>query len=263
MMLLVGLGLVVLAWWAVGAFVSASPRAVLQGLRAALTGLLAMGATVGVGLMVVSGRWGLLVSLVPLLLSVFWPRLRAVWRRRAAPGTGGGGPAASGGASGGNAPGGGAGLGSSTVRTAFLEMILDHATGNIRGVVRAGRFQGRPLESLTLEELSRLRTDIERQDWDSIPVLEAWLDRHGPADWRSSPAGGRAEAEEGYKRGAASSGKMSRAEAFQVLGLAPDPTPEMVREAHRRLMARVHPDHGGSDWLAARLNEARDTLLPP
>ena len=59
----------------------------------------------------------------------------------------------------------------------------------------------------------------------------------------------------------ARSGGMSREEAYQVLGLKPDATQADIKAAHRRLMATAHPDHGGSDWIAARLNQARDVLL--
>ena len=56
-------------------------------------------------------------------------------------------------------------------------------------------------------------------------------------------------------------GAMSRAEAYEVLGLRAGASAADVKAAHRRLMQGAHPDHGGSDWLAARINQARDVLL--
>ena len=61
----------------------------------------------------------------------------------------------------------------------------------------------------------------------------------------------------------AASGPMTREDALAVLGLAPGADEAEIRAAHRRLMRAAHPDHGGSDWLAARVNQARDFLLHP
>jgi hypothetical protein len=58
-----------------------------------------------------------------------------------------------------------------------------------------------------------------------------------------------------------STGPMTRDEAFQVLGLRPGASEADIRSAHRRLMRAAHPDGGGSDWVAARVNQARDVLL--
>ena len=86
-------------------------------------------------------------------------------------------------------------------------------------------------------------------DPDGMPLLEAWLDRSHP-EWRelATPPD-------------SPTGPMGRAEALEVLGLTEGATAEEIRSAHRRLMRRAHPDQGGSDWLASRLNEARDILL--
>lgn len=55
--------------------------------------------------------------------------------------------------------------------------------------------------------------------------------------------------------------RMTRAEALSILGLEEGASEADIREAYRRLMLAVHPDHGGSAWLAARLNQARSVLL--
>ena len=86
----------------------------------------------------------------------------------------------------------------------------------------------------------------------------------GPLVWSWVNEGKRRQAGPGGGQAAApprSSGPMSRAEAYQVLGLQPGATEDDIRAAHRRLMQGAHPDHGGSDWLAARINQARDVLL--
>lgn len=57
--------------------------------------------------------------------------------------------------------------------------------------------------------------------------------------------------------------RMPKSEAAKLLGIAADASSESVLDAHRRLIAKVHPDAGGSAELAARINQARDTLLKP
>ncbi len=56
---------------------------------------------------------------------------------------------------------------------------------------------------------------------------------------------------------------MTRADAASLLGIAPDAGRAEVAEAHRRLIARVHPDMGGSKELATQVNRARDVMLKP
>ena len=161
---------------------------------------------------------------------------------------------------GGGAPGGGNG-GESRVETATLAMRLDHRTGQMSGRVRAGPQAGRELAELSRTDLLALLAACRADDPDSAPLLEAWLDRADP-DWRDGAedegAGG------GGPRGpsGAGGGRMSRQEALAVLGLADGASEADIRAAHRRLMRAAHPDGGGSDWMAARVNEARDVLLP-
>lgn len=137
----------------------------------------------------------------------------------------------------------------SEVETAFLHMRLDHDTGEMDGAVLRGRYEGCALRELGLEDLLALLDEC-RTDRQSVAVLEAYLDRIHE-DWRES-------------RGpppSASSGEMSESEARAVLGLGPEATREEIVEAHRRLIQRLHPDRGGSDYLAAKLNAAKDLLL--
>ena len=137
---------------------------------------------------------------------------------------------------------------SSGVETATLEMRLDLATGIMSGRVQRGDYAGRELSSLGRPELLALLADCAANDAESVPLLEAWLDRAHP-DWR--------EASEAPPPG----GPMTRSEALAVLGLHEGASEDEVRAAHRRLMQTAHPDRGGSDWLASRINEARDLLL--
>ncbi|TPG59098.1 molecular chaperone DnaJ [Roseomonas nepalensis] len=146
-------------------------------------------------------------------------------------------------------PGGFGGAAPDLVETAMLSMRLDPASGTLSGRVLRGRWAGRDLAELDLAALRALRAEAAADDPESVPLVEAWLDRSQPG-WREAdgeaPAGPDAP---------------PRAEALAILGLSEGATEAEIRAAHARLMRAAHPDAGGSDWLAARLNAARDALL--
>ncbi|NOG68996.1 molecular chaperone DnaJ [Roseicella sp. DB1501] len=155
------------------------------------------------------------------------------------------------------------GPGETAVETATLAMRLDHASGRMSGTVRRGRQAGRDLAALSLAELLGLLAECRGADPESVPLLEAWLDRAEP-DWRAAEAAGAGAGgagDGGAGPRAPSGGRMTREEALAVLGLTEDADAAAIRAAHRRLMRAAHPDQGGSDWLAARINQARDALL--
>jgi hypothetical protein len=143
----------------------------------------------------------------------------------------------------------------STVRSAFIELIADERTGIKGGRVLGGTFQGRLLGQMSVTDLAILRREISR-DRDSLLLLDAYLDRREPR-WREDLKFDR-NAGQG---GAARSSNMTEQEAHEVLGLKPGAGQAEVREAHRRLIKAVHPDVGGSAFLAAKINEAKDRLI--
>jgi len=140
---------------------------------------------------------------------------------------------------------------SSEVRTRFVTARLDHATGHMTGDVLDGRFRGRRLDDLNLNELLDLLGEAQA-DADSARLVESYLERRAPG-WR--------EQQHQQQQSAPPSGTMTRAEALRVLGLAEGASKADIKAAHRRLMAQVHPDHGGSDYLAQQINAAKDLLL--
>lgn len=232
-------------------FVDAEPRKIAAFVKWGGLGLVAL---LGL-LLVLSGRLGLILLLVPL---AFW--LRRIFERYKAV----------------QGPSGGQ---SSEVRTRFLRMHLDHDSGAMDGEILDGRHSGQLLSQLSRDELLDLLQDYEIADTQSASVLEAYLDRTQP-DWRDGGEAGAAEGggegagsqgagnQAGGGRGAggqaggrAGAGTMTREEALEILGLEEGAGPDAVREAHRRLMQRLHPDHGGSNYLAAKLNQAKDLLL--
>ncbi len=141
----------------------------------------------------------------------------------------------------------------SRVATSVLAMELDHDSQTMTGEVLMGAFKGRNLDQLNTEDIQILYQYCENANDQSVALLEAWLDRNRQ-EWRDTWAG---------ERKAQSSGNtaMSRDEALAVLGLKSGATQQDIKDTHRRLMKEFHPDRGGSDYLAAKINQAKDVLL--
>jgi len=142
----------------------------------------------------------------------------------------------------------------SQVRSAFLEMQLEHDSGAMRGRILAGPHEGTELDTLDVKTLTGLLTGI---DDESRALLMAYLDRRAPT-WRDDV---QADAATGQPGSSWTSGKMTEEEAYQILGVHPGATAEEIGRAHRTLMKKLHPDQGGSTYLAARVNQAKDVLL--
>ena len=141
----------------------------------------------------------------------------------------------------------------SSVRSQFLDMTLDHDSGELAGRVVAGPNAGHLLDEFELPQLTAMMSGF---DAESVSLLESYLDRRFPA-WRQHAQGNAA----GGQSRTAANGKMTDEEAYQILGLQPGATREEITRAHRALMKKLHPDQGGSTYLATRVNEAKDTLL--
>jgi DnaJ domain len=142
----------------------------------------------------------------------------------------------------------------SRVRSAFVEMELEHDTGTMRGRILAGPHEGAALDALDVATLIGFLVEIDEE---SGALLMAYLDRREPR-WREHAQG---DAATGTGRPARSGGKMTEEEAYQILGVQPGASAEEIGRAHRSLMKKLHPDQGGSTYLAARVNEAKDVLL--
>jgi hypothetical protein len=214
-------------------FVNADPARLARGLK--VTGIII--AVAAVATLAVSGRLAALLMplamLMPLLI-----RVRHILDRYRPP----------------------AGGQSSTVATAFLRMTLDHDTGSMEGTILRGRFAGMRLEELGPADLLALLRECRAEDEEGARLLEAYLDRVHP-EWRDELAGERSGGAGGSGSARPTSGDMSVEEAYAILGLSPGVDADAIKEAHRRLMVKLHPDHGGSDYLATKINRARDVLL--
>ncbi|MCF6210642.1 MAG: molecular chaperone DnaJ [Gammaproteobacteria bacterium] len=141
----------------------------------------------------------------------------------------------------------------STVETRFLRMSLNHDSGDMDGEVLEGHYEGHFLSQMSREALLDLLNQCQTADDDSAALLAAYLDRHHD-DWRE-------QSEAHQQRASTASGPMSEEEARAILGVEPDAMEEEIIQAHRRLMHKLHPDRGGSDYLAAKINLAKDCLI--
>ena len=143
--------------------------------------------------------------------------------------------------------------GQSAIQTNHLSATLDHATGSIDGEVIEGPHKGWLLSELSLEQLDELLTHYQTEDEESAELLVAYIDqRHQQAEQAS-------EKQHSANKTAAS--ESARSEAFATLGLEDNATEEEIIAAHRSLIQKLHPDRGGNDFLAAKINQAKDILL--
>lgn len=139
--------------------------------------------------------------------------------------------------------------------SAYLDVLFDPARGALAGRVVAGQFAGRLLDGLSPAELNALAAEVAA-DPRSLRLLEAYLDRRGSR--RREDLHGDTN---GRRREAAGQAAMTQEQAYQVLGLEAGAGAEEIHRAYRALMKKLHPDQGGSTYLAAQVNAARDLLL--
>jgi hypothetical protein len=229
--LVFGIAAAAVLWWLLNNFAHANTAAMARAVRV-IGGILALGAA---GLLGLRGRIDM-----ALLLGGLGAWLLG-WSGFKIPGLGGRAQRTPGNVS--------------RVRSAMIEMELDHDTGEMGGSVLAGSFAGRRLEALDAASLQRLMTECHADDPDGVRLLEAYLDRRFPR-WRENTRGD----ERTRARPQSPSGQMTEEEAYQVLGLQPGASPDEIRQAHRALMKKLHPDQGGSTYLAARVNQAKEIL---
>ncbi len=145
---------------------------------------------------------------------------------------------------------------SSEVAADWVRMVLDHDTGGMAGTILKGRFHGRELADLSFEQLVELLSECHASDEQSAALIATYIERTHGEDWQQRAA------ELGAKPAAGGGdAKMTLEEAYSVLGLEPGARNDAIRDAHRNLMKKLHPDQGGSTYLASKINEAKDLLL--
>lgn len=147
----------------------------------------------------------------------------------------------------------------SHVSSDILDMTLDHDSGIMSGKILKGPMAGRVLADLGESEFIELLRYCREQDEDSARLLETYLDRRFGDSWRADDQAG--DDGEEPKGRANADGPLTDSEALDILGLEPGASREEIIRAHRRMMQKMHPDRGGSNYLAARVNEAKERLL--
>jgi hypothetical protein len=225
--ILIGLVVLVLFLWGLGAFAKADPKGLALGARRAG----GVAALVGAAVLLFRGNFSFAL---PLGITGFgllgWGPWQGFFARRTQRSSGQ----------------------VSRVRSPFLEMELDHDTGTMHGRVIAGPRSGMSLDSLDVRTVVAMLADVDEE---SRSLLAAYLDRRD-ASWRQDADDGASPRD--VRR---PSGKMTEEEAYQILGVAPGASADEIGRAHRSLMKKLHPDQGGSTYLAARVNEAKDLLI--
>lgn len=229
--LLIGIAILVVGWLALRWFADAEPRQIVTALK--WVGGIAGGAVVI--WLLVSGRLGQALMLASVMAPMF-VRWKALWTQMK------------------NAGGRSAGS-RSEVESGWFRMSLDHDSGAMDGLIVKGAHRGRQLGELDESTLVGMLADCRIDDPESAAFLEAYLDRVHP-DWRQQQGGTDSTAGP-----ATPSAAMTRDEAYRVLGVEPGASENEIRGAHRRLMKKLHPDQGGSSYLAAKINQAKDLLL--
>ena len=229
--LILGIALAVGIYLLVQGLLRATPRQIAVAVRV-VSLILAVGV---VGFLAISGRLSWALFALPMLLP-WLLRLRTVARLfKAAKGPSGG--------------------QQSRVETQALAMELDHDTGDMDGDILSGPFEGSRLSDLDTVLLVDFYRWCCTNDEQAARLLEAYLDRTLGGDWReqAGASGGSGAGDEGAA--------MTEEEAYRILGLELGASADEVRAAHRRLMQHAHPDRGGSAYLAAKINAAKDFLL--
>ena len=149
----------------------------------------------------------------------------------------------------------------SHVSSDILDMTLDHDSGTMSGEILKGPMAGRALADLGESEFIDLLQYCRDHDEDSARLLETYLDSRFGDSWRTDDPSGDGSAEESEPENSGSGGALTESEALDVLGLEAGASRDEIIQAHRRVMQKIHPDRGGSNYLAARVNEAKERLL--
>ena len=229
------IGLIFLSHW----YSRANPTAVFKTIK-----FIGLGVLICVALFFLfTGRFVLVLAALPFVIP-FLLRSRALLSRLKA------------------AAGGSKGQASEVV-TRFLRMKLDHDSGDMNGLILSGAQEGSWLSELPLVVIEQLYRVYVLEESKSADLISAYAERRFGTEWTC----GESSESSGHTAGQSTdnvsplNGTMDRKSALEILGLDETASKDDIRDAHRKLMQKLHPDHGGNTYLATQINRAKDTLL--
>lgn len=141
------------------------------------------------------------------------------------------------------------------IKTPYLDVKINLRNGHIDGKVLQGEFAEQLLSELNRPKLDQLLEVLRGTDREGSMLLQAYIMR------RFGPSGENSQQGPNYQQQAPSSSNLTTAEAWQILGLEPEADEATIIKAHKRLIQKLHPDRGGNDYLASKVNAAKDLLL--
>jgi len=140
----------------------------------------------------------------------------------------------------------------SSMQTRFLSLQINLLSGELQGEVLEGRYKGEKLQAMMIPQLCELLQEYQQQDGESAALLMAYMQRMHP-DWKPDT--------ENTSHYTADTSAMTEQQARDILGVSESATKSEIIKAHKRLMQKLHPDRGGSDYLAVQINKAKEVLL--
>lgn len=145
------------------------------------------------------------------------------------------------------------------LKTPFLDIKINLRNGHIDGKVLQGEFAEQLLSSLDRTQLDKLAESMKNIDREGTMLLHAYLMRRFGANGEQSQS--YREYQQKHQRQGQTASSFTKDEALQILGLQVGAGNTEIVKAHKKLIQKLHPDRGGNDYLASKVNAAKDLLL--
>ena len=143
------------------------------------------------------------------------------------------------------------------IESRYIRLFLNQNTGEINGLVLNGNYQGKNLKQLPLKQLLQLLSEYQQLDVESARLLLVFIDKFHGENWRNQTEYNHSQT----NPPPSNQSTMTDEEAYQILGLSQPASESEIASAYKKLMLKMHPDRGGSSYLASKINQARDHLI--